>query len=548
MTDYIVFARKYRPQTLNDLMGQDILAAALSKAIAQNQLSHAILLHGIRGVGKTTTARIIAKGLNCEKGPTVEPCGICASCDAIQKERHLDVIEMDAASHTSVDDIREIIETAKYKAVQGRFKVYIIDEVHMLSKSAFNALLKTLEEPPPFVKFIFATTEIQKVPETILSRCMRFDLKRMDLGTIISRLNMICGKEGVSLEEEAAALIARAADGSMRDALSLLDQACALSKDKGITTETTRNMLGMSSRESLFDLLEVVFSGQTEGIFHKTDAMFNDGADPLLLCKDLLDGLYWLIAFKTKPQLKNDTTLPASERALTQELADKIDRFAMLQVWQVLSKQYELVFKSPSPAQSLQVVLLQLAHLAKLPPMGELIAQGDPYTGKPTISSAASSTPSLASVSSSSPASEKIHSTTVDIQENKGSEGADEKPVLPTFNDLIAFLKEKREVVLYTHFLSDISVESYAPGQISFYTKASAPKNLSVQLKAFLQKHTSTQWDVKDLGMDAGALSLQDRQREEVKKRQEESLHHPSVKELMEAFPGATVEFTEEAA
>jgi len=539
MTDYIVFARKYRPQTLTDLMGQDVLAAALNKAIAQNQLSHAILLHGIRGVGKTTTARIIAKGLNCEKGPTADPCGICPSCEAIQNERHLDVIEMDAASHTSVDDIREIIETAKYKAVQGRFKVYIIDEVHMLSKSAFNALLKTLEEPPPFVKFIFATTEIQKVPETILSRCMRFDLRRMDLGTIITRLKMICATESVTLEEEAAALIARAADGSMRDALSLLDQACALSKDKTITTLCVRHMLGMSSRETLFELIESIFKGQIDDIFHKTDAMFQSGIDPLLLSKDLLDGLYWLIAFKSKPQLKNDTTLPESERILTQTLADQLNRVGLLQVWQVLSKQYELIFKAPNPEQALQVVLLQLTHLAKMPPIPDFLEKGMIYPENNAPTKEMSGLEKKINTLRAEALSPQISS----IQEEGVNAEPQPQDEFSTFDAFLNFIKDNREPVLYTHMMSDVGIESYGQGYVHFTRKSQAPQTLVTQLKTFLQKHGQASWDIQDLGLDDSAISQQDQKRLDRKKLQEEVLSHISVKEVVEAFPGASITF-----
>lgn len=279
---YTVLARRYRPTRLDDLVGQELLQKTLTEAINQNHLPHAILLHGIRGVGKTTTARIIARALNCVGADgngsiTPNPCGVCASCKDIQDDRHLDVIEMDAASRTGVDDIREVIESARYKAVKGRFKIFIIDEVHMLSKSAFNALLKTLEEPPAHVKFIFATTEIRKIPDTILSRCMRFDLKRIEPAVILAHLAALCAQEGITASNEALGLIARAGDGSMRDALSLLDQAIALSLSNngdGITEERVREMLGATARDHIFSLLMALFKGDAATLLTLSESLF----------------------------------------------------------------------------------------------------------------------------------------------------------------------------------------------------------------------------------------------------------------------------------
>ncbi|MDP5369981.1 MAG: DNA polymerase III subunit gamma/tau, partial [Pseudomonadota bacterium] len=294
---YTVLARRYRPTRLADLVGQDLLQSTLTEAIQQNHLPHAILLHGIRGVGKTTTARIIARALNCigedGNGPiTPNPCGVCASCKDIADDRHLDVIEMDAASRTGVDDVREIVESARYKAVKGRFKIFIIDEVHMLSKSAFNALLKTLEEPPAHVKFIFATTEIRKIPDTILSRCMRFDLKRIEPATVLTYIADLCRQEGITASNEALGHIARAGDGSMRDALSLLDQAIALSlsnNSEGVTEDLVRQMLGATDRGHLFTVLKHLFEGKTDDLLTLTDTLFHDGAVPLLLMQEVLE-------------------------------------------------------------------------------------------------------------------------------------------------------------------------------------------------------------------------------------------------------------------
>ena len=300
-----MLARKYRPQTLDDLKGQDALVRTLRNALASGRLAHAFVLTGVRGVGKTTTARIIAKGLNCigpdgTGGPTVTPCGVCDACRSITEDRHVDVMEMDAASRTGVDDIREIIEGVRYKPVSARYKVYIIDEVHMLSRNAFNALLKTLEEPPEHVKFIFATTEIRKVPVTVLSRCQRFDLRRFDISELMTLFGTICGKEGVAADEEALALISRAADGSARDGLSILDQAMALADGK-ITASQVQDMLGLADRALVFDLFESMMGGKIAEALEIVRSTYASGADPVVVLQDLLDLTHLITRLKLAP-------------------------------------------------------------------------------------------------------------------------------------------------------------------------------------------------------------------------------------------------------
>lgn len=525
MTEYLVFARKYRPQTLSDVVGQETLKNTLEQSMKAGKLPHAIILHGIRGVGKTTTARIIAKGLNCDKGPTVDPCGVCESCLAISLDRHMDVIEMDAASHTGVDDVREVIETSRYKAVQGKYKVYIIDEVHMLSKSAFNALLKTLEEPPPFVHFIFATTEIQKVPDTVLSRCMRFDLNRMDVEILKKRLFHICEKETITLDQDAATLIARAADGSMRDGLSLLDQGYALSQHGRITASVIREMLGLSSRESLHQLIHVVLEGDVPGILNLTQTLFTSGADPYFLIKDILDVLYQLIVFKSSP--RSASQLTEDELNLFKNLTQTLSMPSLLQVWQILSSQYDRLYNAADPRQSLQVMLLQVAYASNLPPVNQLLE--DPVLPSKEVKSAAP-TPQAQGVIQPQHVTKEVN---MDDKESRGPLGS--------FDELLAFIKDRKEAILYTNLINDVSVATYKLGHIVLHSKPAAPKNLSQSLKKFLDGHTGHLWTIEDHGHNPSMLSLQEVQAQDYERQKEEAVAHPVVQDILDVFPGAKV-------
>src|SRR5215813_7353289 len=323
---YRVLARKYRPQTFSEVIGQEAMVRTLSNAIASGRIAHAFILTGVRGVGKTTTARILARALNCvgadgTGGPTVSPCGECVHCRSIAEDRHVDVMEMDAASRTGVDDIRELTDGVRYKPVSARYKVYIIDEVHMLSKNAFNALLKTLEEPPPDVKFVFATTEIHKVPVTVLSRCQRFSLRRVPPELLEAHYARILEAEKVAAEPAAVALVARAADGSVRDGLSLLDQAIALSGGGAIIETSVRDMLGIADKGLVFDLLEIVLKGDAAGALGRLGALYDGGADPVLVVQELLDLVHFLMRLKLTPNAGEGDPAMEGERGRGQPLA-----------------------------------------------------------------------------------------------------------------------------------------------------------------------------------------------------------------------------------
>jgi DNA polymerase-3 subunit gamma/tau len=340
--EYKVLARKYRPQTFADLIGQETLVKILTNAILTNRIANAYLLTGVRGVGKTTTARLIAMSLNCEnkKEDTCEPCGTCESCKSIRSDHNLDVIEMDAASKTGVDDVREIIDNVKYKPVNCKFKIFIIDEVHMLSKSAFNALLKTLEEPPEHVKFIFATTEVKKIPVTILSRCQRFDLKRVESRDLIEHLKKISQLEKVKIDEDAVSLLVRAGDGSVRDSLSLLDQAI-INTDTKVSAETVARMLGLADRGKIYDLLGHIAKGQASESLDLFRNLYNSGADILMIFEELLNVIHSITQIKISPDIKNDISIPELERVKGSEFATQLTMNSLSVMWQVLFKGFQ---------------------------------------------------------------------------------------------------------------------------------------------------------------------------------------------------------------
>lgn len=375
--DYLVLARKYRPLKLSQMIGQDFLVETLKRGIEGGRLGHAFILTGIRGTGKTTTARLIARALNCEKGPTPEPCGICSSCTALLHDRSIDVIEIDAASRTSVDDMREIIEASRYKAAAARYKIYIIDEVHMLSKSAFNALLKTLEEPPAHVKFIFATTEIHKVPATILSRCVRFDLKRIESPVLAIYFKMICGEEDVTVEEEALALIAKAAEGSVRDGLSLLDQAMTYGQGH-IAVEQVRQMLGFSEHGALLELFHTLMEGKCQEALETVRSLYQKGADPHRLLENLLDLTHWLQCLKISPTLAENISLTLEKRQKSMDLAKSLSIPTLTRVWQILLKGFDELKRAPSPQHALEVLVIRLTHFTPLPSLHDLLQEHPP--------------------------------------------------------------------------------------------------------------------------------------------------------------------------
>ncbi|MCQ4160933.1 DNA polymerase III subunit gamma/tau [Roseomonas sp. GC11] len=543
-TPYRVLARKYRPQSFADLIGQDALVRTLRNAFAQNRVAHAFMLTGVRGVGKTTTARIIARALNCvgpdgQGGPTADPCGVCAECQAILADRHPDVLELDAASNNGVDNIRELREAVRYRPARARFKVYILDEVHMLSTAAFNALLKTLEEPPPQVKFLFATTEIRRVPATILSRCQRFDLKRVPQEVLRAHFTRIAEQEGVAASEAALAMIARAADGSVRDGLSLLDQAIAQAagSPEGVQATLVRDMLGLADRSLLFDLLEAAFRGDIPAVLAAMDAGHERGADPGVVLADLLELTHTLTRLRAVPALRQDPSLPEQERVRGVALAEKLSIPVLGRAWQVLLKGISEVAEAPDRRAAAEMVLIRLAHLAELPTPGDLVKR---------LTEGGASLPQPAA-----PAPQGggggAGGGGAGFRSAMGGGGAVMAAPAPaalpqprSFREVVA-LASGRAPMLHAHLLHSVHLVAFAPGRIEFRQTAHAPRDLAGQLSTLLAEQTGSRWTIS-LSNAEGEPTLAQQRSHIASERLEIARAHPMVQAILLAFPGAQVE------
>ncbi|HVJ33532.1 MAG TPA: DNA polymerase III subunit gamma/tau [Terriglobia bacterium] len=556
---YRVLARKYRPTDFTTMIGQEALVRTLTNAIAQGRLAHGFMLTGVRGVGKTTTARILARCFNCigpdgTGGPTVSPCGVCDNCRAIAEDRHVDVIEMDAASRTGIDDIRELIEGVRYRPVSARYKVYIVDEVHMLSEKAFNALLKTLEEPPAHVKFIFATTEIRKVPVTVLSRCQRFDLRRIEADELAAHFARISEKEGARITPQALALIARAADGSARDGLSLLDQAIALS-DGEITEAEIRDMLGLADRTQLFDLYDKIMRGDIGAALTQLGAMYHGGADPVVVIQDLLDLTHWLTRAKITPDVLNQPTTPEAERRQGEALSAQLSVPVLSRTWQMLLKGLAEVQQAPQPLAAAEMVLIRLTHAAQLPTPGDLVRhltengaaalQGAPTVnapgggGRPTGSGGGAISGGNGAMAT---ARVLVNPSPVPSQQPQALANAErEQPQPQNFEAVVALFAERREAILHTHLQKDVHLVRFETGLIEFRPSPQAPRDLAARIGAKLLDWTGKRWMISVSG-DQGAATLREQATARVAAAKEEAARHPFVKAVLQAFPGAQID------
>lgn len=520
--EYRVLARKYRPATFADLVGQDVLVRTLSNAIATGRIAHAFLLTGIRGIGKTTTARIIARALNCvgaegTGGPTISPCGVCAHCTGIAEDRHMDVVEMDAASHTGVDDMRSLIDTARYLPSSARYKIFIIDEVHMLSNSAFNALLKTLEEPPPHVKFIFATTESRKIPVTILSRCQRFDLKRVEVDALAKHLANITAKEQGQAEEEALKLIAIAAEGSVRDALSLLDQAMA--RGEHITPALVRQMIGGADNTAIFRLLETLLAGDVANALDQVREHYGAGADPLAMVQDALEVTHLITRIKISPATRSDVTLSPHDRDTAVRLAEAVSMPVLTRLWQMLLKGLSEVRMAPSQIAALEMLAVRIAYAAQLPTPNEVIrGSGGAHSSMERVEKQEKPAPK--------PALEIVSAQPAASVDN--------------FAALVELFAKNEEPLLYTRLRQDMHLVRFTQGELAIRGNEHVNREMAARMAECLRQWTGNNWKVL-LSQEQGEPTLYEQEQAQKREAVQAVSEHPLVADMLEQFPGAKV-------
>ena len=555
---YRVLARKYRPESFDGLIGQEAMVKTLTNAIRAERLAHAFVLTGVRGVGKTTAARILARALNCVgadgKGAmTAEPCGQCTHCQAIAEGNHVDVLEMDAASRTGVENIRELLDGVRYRPAMARMKVYIIDEIHMLSMQAFNALLKTLEEPPPHVTFIFATTETRKVPVTVLSRCQRFDLRRVDAERLALHFKTIAEKEGATVATEALQLIARVSDGSVRDGLSLLDQAIAFGA-LDVTAEMVREMLGLADRMRHFDIFDALMAGNIAGALEELGQAYAAGADPVSLLQDLLELTHWLTRIKVVPETASGFGVPEAERSRGALMAEKLSLAQLARIWQMLLKGVGEARAAASALQAAEMIFIRLAYAADLPDPAELVRKlGEKNTDAPSPRERATPSPASPSVATSSPRRAASAATSTapaatpvalatPVAELAPADAPRSPPgPMPTnFSEMVALFRDKREGLLHTQLVSNVHLVRFEPGRLEIHLEARASANLANRLGELLSKWTATRW-VVIVSREGGEPTLREQTAAVEKEKFAQAAKHPLVRAVRDVFPGATI-------
>ncbi len=551
---YVVLARKYRPQTFEDLLGQDALVQTLTNAIKNNRLHHAYILTGIRGVGKTTTARLIARALNCtgldgKGGPTIHPCGVCENCRAIAAGRHIDVMELDAASRTGVDDMRELLDGVRYKPTNARYKIYIIDEVHMLSKGAFNALLKTLEEPPAHVKFIFATTEIRKVPVTILSRCQRFDLQRLSIETLMQLFHKIIAAENLKADEEALEMVARAADGSARDGLSMLDQAIVLGDGK-IKTETVIEMIGLADRTQTLALFEHLIAGSIPDVLKNLQLQYKNGANPMAVLQDLIDVTHMLTKAKIVPAALNTEMLSENDRELCTKLAGSLSVAVLSRMWQMMLKGLTELNSAPAPLDALEMILIRIAYSASLPTPAELLEEVKKKSDlNPIAPKISVSTPQIATVHTMpQPANSFVAKPTITPApqpEVKSVSAPAPTPSAPcpmnNISQLAAYLEEHKKMRLEYSLKNDVSIENFGNWQIELTLSDKAPVDFVSSLRQVLTEATGGEWQIIQHRGTLGE-TLADKENAAIDADKRSAAEHPLVKAVYAEFKGARID------
>ena len=531
---YKVLARKYRPQKFEDLIGQELLVKILSNAINNDRLAHAYILTGVRGVGKTTTARLIAMSINCKNRDkkNCEPCGNCDSCKSTTSDSNLDVIEIDAASNTGVDDIREIIDNVKYKPVIGDYKIFIIDEVHMLSKSAFNALLKTLEEPPEHVKFIFATTEIKKVPITVLSRCQRFDLHRIENKILSDHLLKISKLENIDIDLDAISLIVRSADGSVRDGLSLLDQAITSPNEK-VDSQTVISMLGLADREKIFNLVEIILEGDALGAINKYKELYELGADIAMIFDELLNVVHFLVQIKIAPDLKDDIYIPEFERNKGSDLSSKMTLNNLNIIWQILFKGYQELQNSSHLYQHGEMIILRIIYLHDGPSPEDLIKKMDKEVVKKEPLE------KNLELQNESNESNKVLNFNENKKEILPKENVNIKHV-QDFRHFVDMFFKNREGLLHTKLYNDVQLVSFKEGEVTLNTSKINDTGFNRTVAKLISKWTGRIWQIHSSTSNLGK-SLYDEDIINQQKEIEIMKNHPEVKKILKEFPESKI-------
>lgn len=527
---YVVLARKYRPQNFEDLLGQDALVKTLTNAIENNRLHHAYILTGIRGVGKTTTARLIARALNCvgkdgNGGPTINPCGECDNCKSIASGRHMDVMELDAASHTGVDDVRELLDSARYAPTNARYKIYIIDEVHMLSKGAFNALLKTLEEPPAHVKFIFATTEIRKVPVTILSRCQRFDLQRLSIETLKELFTKILKNENIPADSEALEIIAKAADGSARDGLSLLDQSIVLS-NANIKTDVVKNMLGLADRGQTLSLFENLINGNMENVLSNVSSQYTNGATPMIILQDLINITHDMAKIKILPQLLSTTSFSEVEKNTFSSLSQTTSLAILSKIWQMLIKGIGELNLAPSSVEALEMILLRVAYSASMPTPYEIL--NDVKKNSSLISGVATKAQEKPSAFEKKNNITNVSSPKDFIKFN-------------TVDEFVSYLENTKKALIEYSIKNDVSIKEFSDGHIKMNISPNIHQDFIMNLHKLLTDVTGKKWEIDIFKGDLGE-TIADKEKSKVEASRKNVAEYPLVKKILEEFKGSRIE------
>ena len=552
---YRVLARKYRPSSFEDLIGQEAVVRTVSNAFETGRIPQAWILTGVRGVGKTTTARILARALNYElpdgsvKAPTIHMPVLGVHCRAIMESRHMDVLEMDAASHTGVDDVRQINDSVRYAPASARYKVYIIDEVHMLSTAAFNAFLKTLEEPPEHAKFVFATTEIRKVPVTVLSRCQRFDLRRVEADVLMAHLSNIAKKEGVEIEPEALGIIARAAEGSVRDSLSLLDQAIAHAAG-AVRADDVRQMLGLADRARVIDLFESLVRGDIAGAFREFREQYDTGADPIVVLSDLAEFVNFVTRVKIVPATADNVAFSETERVRARDFAAKLSMRVLSRMWQMLLKGISEAQGATRPAAAAEMVLVRIAYVADMPTPDEAIRMIEQNGGSAPVVAVTSPSRSVPAPTASASVSPQLRvppaprgSIEVNARPQVAAPVTDAQAAarrISSFPEIVALAAEKRDLLIKSALEAEVRLVRIEDGRLEVALERNASRTLVNDLSRKLEQWTGKRWTVI-VSNEAGQPTLREQNLVEKNQRERAAESDPRVKEVLARFPGTKV-------